>query len=247
VSISASSVNGIDRGAIRVRVSAPETLPTDGPVFFNVEVRSAALPGRVQTVSRRFKAFDGLVGRLHWDRVGWTIGAPDLPPKFPAPGYNAVALADRAEGLQLWAAFILSQPEALKHPDVCVFFGLPADLDPDEVAAAETALLKMQAVSRGFLARASSAGVDASSRSLLGDGSSSSGSTLRAVLVLSLLCAIVAALTAAILMPTVQWSPAFQHTHPWAAALAPAAEAAPVPTPKANFLLKAARLLKIGK
>jgi hypothetical protein len=51
-----------------------------------------------------------------------------------------MALKARASTLQLWASFVLAQSDALKHPDVAVFFGLPADLEPDQLEEAEAAL-----------------------------------------------------------------------------------------------------------
>ena len=73
--------------------------------------------------------------------------------RLPAPGYDYTALKARASTLQLWASFVLAQSDALKHPDVAVFFGLPADLEPDQLEEAEAALVKLQAMSRGYLAR----------------------------------------------------------------------------------------------
>lgn len=155
-SIPASSIFG-DGSLIQVSVSVPAKLPTSGPVYFDVSVSSVKTGAR-PTVERRFNAFDGLANKLRWDSIA--VGAPDLPPKTPwwqlgsANRLNATQLTERAAGLQLWSSFVLQQPEALKHPDVCVFFGLPPKrISLEELAQAEEALLKLQAIGRGFLAR----------------------------------------------------------------------------------------------
>jgi len=166
-----------------------------GPVYYALETTSVAF-GRTDAVYRRFKAFDALAAKLHWDRVA--VGAPDLPQKLPAPGYNVSMLVERAAGLQLWANFIIAQPDALTHPDVCAFFGLPSRVDSDQVAQAERALIKMQAAGRGFLSRSNTP--DVSSRFDLDAIADVPAKALpasrmaRAPLVMVCLCILVAAL-----------------------------------------------------
>ncbi|KOO30087.1 hypothetical protein Ctob_004207 [Chrysochromulina tobinii] len=179
LSTPASSIFG-EGSSVKVRVSVPDELPATGPVFFEVEVRSAALR-KIIVVQRRFKAFDALASKLQWDRIA--IGAPDLPPKLPAPGYDYMALKARASTLQLWASFVLAQSDALKHPDVAVFFGLPADLEPDQLEEAEAALVKLQAMSRGYLARSDLTTANLARHS----NPPKRGGLLRGVLVLSVL------------------------------------------------------------
>ena len=134
-----------------------EEVPAFGPVFFTVRLSTVAsgVSNRpVWAVSRRYSAFDALQAKLRWD--GLLMSGPELPPKKPPPGYDLDALTERACGLARWANYVLEQPAALRHPDVIVFFDLPrthqADLAAD-LANAEAALLRLQAVGRGFLSR----------------------------------------------------------------------------------------------
>ena len=90
LSTPASSIFG-EGSSVKVRVSVPDELPATGPVFFEVEVRSAALR-KIIVVQRRFKAFDALASKLQWDRVA--IGAPDLPPKYVVALHSARAHAN---------------------------------------------------------------------------------------------------------------------------------------------------------
>jgi hypothetical protein len=94
-----------------------------------------------------------------------------------------MALKARASTLQLWASFVLAQSDALKHPDVAVFFGLPADLEPDQLEEAEAALVKLQAMSRGYLARSDLTTANLARHS----NPPKRGGLLRGVLVLSVL------------------------------------------------------------
>jgi hypothetical protein len=169
--------------------------------------------------------------------------------RLPAPGYDYKALKARASTLQLWASFVLAQSDALKHPDVAVFFGLPADLEPDQLEEAEAALVKLQAMSRGYLARSDLTTANLARHS----NPPKRGSLLRGVLVLSVLSVMALGLglrlealkTAPLMMAlglglrlealkTAPWTLAPVVLVPVALAKAPATALGPAPRPVEN-------------
>ena len=91
-----------------------------------------------------------------------------VPRVTPAsPPSRAQKLDERAAMLEIWSAKLLMQPQALLTPSVIALFGLepprnaPSELE-EEMAFARAALVRLQAASRGYLARTSSADLIAS-------------------------------------------------------------------------------------
>jgi len=134
-----------------VTVQVPDEALTE-PVFYQVSV-SNCHRGTEWRLSRRYQAFDSVHSHLRfWRR------APDgleLPPKHPKPGLDPARIAERAAGLQAWAAEVLSSDSALREAKVIAFFSLPRVCDEAELAEAEAALLRIQAAVRGQRSRQS--------------------------------------------------------------------------------------------
>ena len=133
------------------QVQVPDEALTE-PVFYQVSV-SNCHRGTEWRLSRRYQAFDSVHSHLRfWRR------APDgleLPPKHPKPGLDPARIAERAAGLQAWAAEVLSSDSALREAKVIAFFSLPRVCDEAELAEAEAALLRIQAAVRGQRSRQS--------------------------------------------------------------------------------------------
>jgi hypothetical protein len=136
-----------------------------------------------------------------------------------------MALKARASTLQLWASFVLAQSDALKHPDVAVFFGLPADLEPDQLEEAEAALVKLQAMSRGYLARSDLTTANLARHS----NPPKRGGLLRGVLVLSVLMMVLGFGLRLEALKTAPWTLAPVVLVPVALAKAPATALAKAP------------------
>jgi hypothetical protein len=150
--------------------------------------------------------------------------------RLPAPGYDYTALKARASTLQLWASFVLAQSDALKHPDVAVFFGLPADLEPDQLEEAEAALVKLQAMSRGYLARSDLTAANLARHS----NPPKRGGLLRGVFLLSVLLMVLGLGLRLEALKTAPWTLAPVVLVPVALAKAPATALDPTPRPVEN-------------
>jgi len=108
-------------------VAAPPEPPSSGPVFFVITVRNHA-EAATWTVDRRYSECDALKSTIAKRQLA--IAAHPLPPKHPQPGYDVLALAERASGLESWAHALLSDADALGAPEVLTFFGLPESEAP---------------------------------------------------------------------------------------------------------------------
>ena len=125
---------------------------------------------------------------------------------------------------------MLAQSDALKHPDVAVFFGLPADLEPDQLEEAEAALVKLQAMSRGYLARSDLTIANLARHS----NPPKRGGLLRGVLVLSVLMMVLGLGLRLEALKTAPWTLAPVVLVPVALAKAPATAPEPAPLPLEN-------------
>ena len=124
-----------------VQVQAPEGILV-APIFFQVTV-SNCHRGTTWMLSRRYQAFDSVQAHLRF----WGLASADLelPPKHPKPGLDPGLLAERAAGLQAWAAEVLSTDCALNEARVIAFFKLPRICNEAELIEAEAALQRIQA------------------------------------------------------------------------------------------------------
>ena len=101
------------------KISLPNILPSDGPVFFEVIVRHEA-SGIISTSKHRYSEFEALQKKL-WFRHRM----PELPPRSPKPGYEIDLLRQRALRLEAWVVEVLCLDSILSEPDLIAFFALP--------------------------------------------------------------------------------------------------------------------------
>jgi len=137
-----------------VTVAAPEVIRTEDPVFYTLTVHNN-LRGTSWTVQRRFSQFDELNHILWWQRAG--IDPELFPPKLPPPGHDVFKLRIRAAALEAWASQVL-RVASLGLPALVAFFQLDPPRDgcattDEEVREAEAAIVRLQAMGRGYSAR----------------------------------------------------------------------------------------------